>query len=759
MLDAFAARAIARAATVLRARCDDLERAMPLQVLFDAIEAHLRTLGSERARAVLGEHGALLGPLLHAPTARTTGAALADAMTGPTRLYGALLDVLQASITQNGNATGEVLVMLLDDMHLAADSTVEWFRFATRWGPALPVLVVAARRPDLGPPIAASTRVELGPLDLVATAEIVGAERALELHARSGDHRLFLVELAAAGPGERLPASIRDSVAERCEQSGEAATTLRAAALLGDPIEFDVLAAILQCAPLRLLGHLEEGVRRRLVVERGDRFAFAHDLVRKALVATTPATFAAFVHREAGRALAARSGADPLEIAHHARLGGDRELAADSLVRAAHLAVERFDHAVAERLLDEAIEGAPTGAHLSVERARVRTLRGDYAGARVDVEAAVDAGAGADAFEVAAWAAYFARNLSTARRAADDAVRTATDPVTRTGCLTIAGRIRHAVGDLAGADDRLSEALALAEGPSVPIASVWLGSLRSHQSRVGEAIELLETARRSATPGRQIASRFNAVFFSAHAHGLAGHVAEALSACDETQREVERSRLARFAGRAENFRAWLLNGIGLLDAAEQESLTALRLDLPLVPETRISAHLDLADGYLHRQRLDDALHHLELAARVPHKDLVFGWRLRLKAELHRARAELLAGRFAEAERRAVAIAADARARDVPRYAVPAELLALRASARRGVAVDLGPVRALLDDLEDAIALEAWWLTAELARDLGVTAWWGRAERLAHELAAGAGGRADEARRGVGVRLEEIEARP
>jgi hypothetical protein len=45
----------------------------------------------------------------------------------------------------------------------------------------------------------------------------------------------------------------------------------------------------------------------------------------------------------------------------HARLGGDLELASGALCDAAGRAAERFDHAAAEALLDEAITLHPTG--------------------------------------------------------------------------------------------------------------------------------------------------------------------------------------------------------------------------------------------------------------------------------------------------------------------------------------------------------------------------------------------------------------
>jgi len=112
------------------------------------------------------------------------------------------------------------------------------------------------------------------------------------------------------------------------------------------------------------------------------------------------------LHRQAGRVLNRRADADPVQVAHHARLGGDLVLAARSLQAAAVRAAERFDHATAEALLDDAVQLHPD-AEGWLERARVRTRRGHYADAYEDVERARTAGAAA--LEVGAWASYFDR--------------------------------------------------------------------------------------------------------------------------------------------------------------------------------------------------------------------------------------------------------------------------------------------------------------------------------------------------------------
>src|SRR5205823_2741754 len=150
-----------------------------------------------------------------------------DPAAGQARLFASLLSAVERA------AGGRTAVIVTEDVHLAGTSTVEWLRFAVRRGRQL--LVIATMRPE-GPAIGPAERLALGPLDLDSVAALVGPERAAELYERSGGHPLFLLELASAAPSE-LPASVRDAVAGRVGGLGEAALTLRTAAVLGAEVD------------------------------------------------------------------------------------------------------------------------------------------------------------------------------------------------------------------------------------------------------------------------------------------------------------------------------------------------------------------------------------------------------------------------------------------------------------------------------------------------------------------------------------------
>jgi tetratricopeptide (TPR) repeat protein len=381
-------------------------------------------------------------------------------------------------------------------------------------------------------------------------------------------------------------------------------------------------------------------------------------------------------------------------------------MAASALVEASRLAADRADVAAAEEILDQSLRLAPTAAG-HVVRAQIRALRGRPVDAVADAETALALGGGADALEVAGWASYWQRDFVAAEQYAEDGARLATDAALRVSCLTLAGRTRHARGDLAVAEDRFIDAIAAAEGPALAAASAWLGVLRSHQSRTAEALDLLRSATRMSGALGQLNVLLHALLFTGHAAALAGRPADALAALDHYATEVERRDVGRFRGRAENFSAWVLRSLGAREEAADLNEAALEIgvDDATIPETVLAAHLDLTEAALLRGDLDDAERRLSAAEAVDAGALVFGWRQGLKVRSHRGRLALATGRAEEALGLAEALAADTAG--VPRYAVPARLLAARARAKLGEPVDLDAVAADLDTLAKVVALEAW----------------------------------------------------
>ena len=602
LLRAWADRRAATGDTVLIASCGPLDRSLPLDALLTALAALLRELEPGVTADILAADAAILAPLLNmAPGARPKGVPpmLADSMLGPAVLYSALVRALSRL------AERAPLAVVLDDAHLAGPALPDWLRFVRREDVA--VTVVAAVRSGEGEPLPATASIHLDGLGRDAAAELVGPGRVDELYARSKGHPLFLTELAQQAAGAELPASLVESVSARCDELGPAGLLLRTAAVIGPELDADLLAAVLGRPVIALLDEAEQAVAKQFLVEDDGIFRFRHELLREALAASATAGRAALLHRQAGRVLDRRPGADPLTVAGHARLGGDLVLAARALRDASAQAAERFDHAAAEALLDDALRLSP-GSEGWLARARVRTLRRRYAEALEDVERALGVGAaGAAALEVGAWASYFGRQFAQAIQFAEDGALAAEDAATRARCLAVGGRTRHAAGDLAQAELLLGEAFSLAEGADRVTAAGWLGVLRAHQSRVDEALALLRPAARGQLGVEHTSATLHSLLFTGHAHALAGRPAQALAAFTRYTAEVERRQVPRFAGRAVNFAGWVLRNLGAWTEALDHHHEALEVGQRQgTADVTIAALEDLAEQCLDTGDADGA---------------------------------------------------------------------------------------------------------------------------------------------------------
>ena len=738
LLRAWADRRAATGDTVLIASCGPLDRSLPLDALLTALAARLRELEPGVTADILGTDAAILAPLLNmTPGPRPKGAppALADSMLGPVVLYSALVRALSRL------AERAPLVVVVDDAHLAGRALPDWLRFLRREDVSM--TVVATVRSGEGEPLPATATIHLDALGRDAAAELVGAGRVDELYARSKGHPLFLTELAQQAAGAELPASLVESVSARCDELGTAGLLLRTAAVIGPELDVDLLAAVLGRPVVALLDDAEQAVTKQFLVEDDGIFRFRHELVREALAASATAGRAALLHRQAGRMLGRHPGADPLTVAGHARLGGDLVLAARALREASAQAAERFDHAAAEGLLDDALRLSPSPEGW-LARARVRTLRMRYPEALEDVERALEAGAaGAAALEVGAWASYFGRQFAQAIQFAEDGALAAEDAATRARCLAVGGRTRHAAGDLARAELLLGEAFSLAEGTDRVTAAGWLGVLRAHQSRVDEALALLRPAARGQLGVEHTSATLHSLLFTGHAHALAGRPAQALTAFTRYTAEVERRQVPRFAGRAVNFAGWVLRNLGAWTEALDHHHEALEVGQRQgTADVSIAALEDLAEQCLDTGDPDGAEARLAQAGALLHGDLVFGWRLELKHQFISARLALLRGDAEGALAGAGDLAARAAALGVPRYTSVARLLTHRANHALGLPADPDAVAADLDLLDRCVAIEAWRWTCDVATDFAQPAWLDRAADRVARLARGAGSHAD-----------------
>lgn len=722
---------------VLVGTCGPLDRAAPLDVVLSALAADLPDTGTD---ALLGVDSAFLSPLL-GTAAPVTGSV--DPALGPAVLYGAVTRVI-ARIAET-----RTTVVVIDDAHLSGPALADWLTYLCRR--PFPVVVVLAARPGEGPEFPATDHVGLGPFDRAHVAALVGEQRADELHARSGGHPLFLAELANVPSGE-LPDSLVAALTARCDQLQSAGRLVRVAAVLGEDLDLDLLAGILGRSTLEVLADAERAVRVGLLVETSGRLRFRHALVRAALISGTAAGRATLLHREAGRALARRAQADPAAVAEHARLGGERDLAARWLRIAADRAAERFDHATAEELLDQSLAQAPDDAAL-LARARVRIRRRRYREAEADALAAT--AAGSQRWEAAAWAAYFDRRFDDAASYADDGALAAEDDVSHTRCLIASGRILHARGELGRAGRQLDAALRDATGGDRIEAAAWRGVLHAHRSEVDQALELLRPATRPGVGVVHTPASMHALLFTGHTLAVAGRAAEALSCFADYTAEVARRDVPRFAGRGVNFSGWVLRNLGAVEAGVEAHQEAMQdaVDGVVIPEVLVAALEDLAEERVRAGDPDRAAECLAHARAAVVGDLVFGWRLEMKRRLLGAQIHLLRDQPESALQVAQELAEAAARVGVPRYEACARLLVHRAGHALGERVDAAAAWRELGRIERAIGIEAWWWAGSTGAALGDERWLARSGELVAVLADRSGEYGETLRAEAGRQLE------
>ncbi|MGH9189318.1 MAG: ATP-binding protein, partial [Acidimicrobiales bacterium] len=693
-------------AVVLRGQCDELGRDLPLQPVTDALADHLRTIGAERAGALVGDSATALGPVL-GPIIGASATVVVDTGAARARLFAAIVEVLDRA----GGCRPAVL--LIEDLHQAGTSTLAWLAFARRR--CRHTLLLVTTRPGGGKGLDPTHRIELGPLGRDAVSELVGDERAGVLFERSGGHPLLLGALAAEPDRVELPATLRDAVASRVDSLGkQAGLLLRAAAVLGPECDLELLAQVVGRPVVDVLGHLETASLAGLITERGSRFVFRHQLIREALEAATGAARRALVHQQAARFLAARPHADRLAIAVHARAGGDNRLASSSFVAAAVAAASRFDLDAAEEHLAAALD-LDESADAYMARARVRMSRLALEAAAADAERAVALRGGATALEVAGWVAYYRRRFDDARAYADQAAARAGDEAVRISALALAGRIRHGEGDLAGAATLLGD---MGDGPPAVrgVADVWLAQARLHQGRPLDALDALARPMVEpdslAHPWAPLHLRFNRVM----ALGQLGRVSEALRVAVELDRVVEREGPvgARFVAPAANIGAWILRWSGRGDEADDRNRAALEAtsgatgpSADSMAEGYYVALLDLADGCVLRGEWTEAA---ALAARLAALDTwpgTMAWHQRHRLGLLRARLALAAGDAGEAAHLARAVRDDAARRGAWRY----EFLARAVAGLADPGVDARALDPVVEGLARCAVLDGWPVVA------------------------------------------------
>ena len=341
-----------------------------------------------------------------------------------------------------GASQSRPLMLILDDLHWADESSLLMLRFVARQiADSGLVLVGTYRDVELGRhhPLAEtlsdlsgiehSRRVALRGLDADGVARYIemttGSEPPRQLVAavreQTAGNPFFVAEVVrlmaaegklgdAAGGGWELaiPQGVREVVGRRLDQLSEHANeVLRLAAVCGREFYLDVLDRVCRRPREEIVEVIDQAVGARLVSEsprEPGRYAFAHALVRDTLYAEVPTSARLQINREIGEALEEVYAGDLdshlSELAHHfleAASPGDVDRPVDYAERAARQATAALAHEEAASLYRKALDALELEAAPDPAR-RVDLLQalGDAqirAGRLADARATLDAAA------------------------------------------------------------------------------------------------------------------------------------------------------------------------------------------------------------------------------------------------------------------------------------------------------------------------------------------------------------------------------
>jgi DNA-binding CsgD family transcriptional regulator/tetratricopeptide (TPR) repeat protein len=425
-----------------------------------------------------------------------------DMLTRRHRLFVRVLGVL------TDLAARAPLLLVLEDLHWADESSRELLDFLAVRLRGQPVMVIATVRDDelesgarrwlaelerrpgvlrlrLAP--LADNEIEQIVADVLPTGASADAKAAV-VSAADGNP-LYARELASAGPAA-MPASITDAVLAKASGiSDQARMVIDQVSVADGGMSHELLAEIVPLSEVRLLAAARVAVRSGLLASSGDGYAFGHALIRQVIYAQILPGERRLLHRRLAQALAALASSDPGLLPKHWQLAGCPDRAAPAAVLAARYAVSVRAYPEANRNYRLAIELArwlpESGPELLEEAARAARWAGDPG-------------------QAATWAADAVAQSATAT------------PADRARRLERLGRYRWEMGDPRAAVEATEQAMVVlaAERPSRLQARV-LAALATRRMFLGEADTALPLAVRAVSVAQQSEAD------AEHAHALA----------------------------------------------------------------------------------------------------------------------------------------------------------------------------------------------------------------------------------------------
>jgi len=280
------------------------------------------------------------------------------------------------------------LIIMVEDLHWADESSRHLIDFLIRAVAGVPVLIMISYRTDeltrrhpLRPFLAEIGRVptvhriEVGPLSPTAVEQLITIssrdidrdqnpsrpELIKRVAMASGGIPYFVVELLRAGQtGEELPDTLRDTLLLRISRVGEECQRLlRLMAVGGNRVEHTMIAAVSELPAAQLERDLREATEAALIMPDRSGYAFRHALMREVLHDDLLPGELTRMHRSYASALEQHPGLLPdsvraVQLAHHWYAARDNQAAFHWSVEAARL--QRYGYAEALRHYERALE-------------------------------------------------------------------------------------------------------------------------------------------------------------------------------------------------------------------------------------------------------------------------------------------------------------------------------------------------------------------------------------------------------------------
>ncbi|MEA1991227.1 MAG: LuxR C-terminal-related transcriptional regulator [Thermodesulfobacteriota bacterium] len=276
-------------------------------------------------------------------------------------VLGATLDMLSRSLRAS--------IVVLEDTHWADEATLDAIKYLGRRIARTNGLLLLTYRDgevdydhplrrvigDLPPE--SVVRIQLRGLSLSAVASIVGESEldASEVMAATNGNPFLATEMASAG-GERVPASLQDSVFARVQKlSTGAREILKTLSVIPEPIPRGDAVRLRRGSD----SNVDECVQRGLLDIDGDFIAFRHDLIRRTVESSLTTTERMTANRTVLESLPEET--HPCLLIHVAREAGDVDRLIDLAPRSARFAARVGSH---RQAVEDFRELAPHLSHL-----------------------------------------------------------------------------------------------------------------------------------------------------------------------------------------------------------------------------------------------------------------------------------------------------------------------------------------------------------------------------------------------------------